>query len=269
MNQLRLFVRGSRQLHVKIIDGNGWNLAASPTEVLLIASVIELFLNEFNPEFLFSGSIEVANDPAADAPVILFGMDARHRRINLNLTTSYDPPLTILNWPQMAFQLAHELAHYFSCVNSCHADDWFMETIAEVASLFFLKKMDDVFSQHPLDRFRGCSFLFRSYLDARLQSVPCIDRNCSQAWYQQNFQALNRSKTERRLNLQAAKMLLPLVESLPGAWNALLFAPPAGGDPLSVFLAKWIARCPEGSCPCRRLLEECRTMFPGTAESAK
>lgn len=268
MLQFRLFAKGNKTLHVEIKEGNGWDFSTSTNGVFLITTVIEMFLNELDPEFLFSGCLTIANDPEADAPITLWGKDFQHCRINLSISTNNTPPFTVLDWPQMAFQLSHELVHFFAGENSFRANNWFMETIAEIASLFFLEKMSNLFSQYPADQFRSYAILFSTYRHNRLEKVPWIDRNDALQWFQANSQLLNCSKMNRELNLQAAKILLPLFESQPGSWNVLRFAPLVNST-LSGFLHIWIARCPEGNHPCRHLLEECHTIFLGNAESEK
>ncbi len=258
MHQFRVFVKGNATLHVEISDENGWDFNNAYDDCFVMMAVIELFMNELDPDLMFSGSIIIFYESKALCPRTYYLQNSQLFSIMLTAPAR--------SWPQQAYQLAHELTHCFLRSSIDQENNWFFETIAEVASLFFLKKLFKVFNQYPVVKLRKFAPYFLAYSDNILN--PAEDVKNPSEWYRTHELDLLQNKINRELNLQAAKILLPLFESLPGSWNVLLFAN-LDNTPLNVFLPKWIARVPEGNHPCRRLLQECHTIFLGSGECQK
>lgn len=250
--------RGDKALLVNIYDGNGWDFSAQSIDVAVIMAVIELYLNEFDPELLFSGGITISNSTSSDAPITLFSPHSHIREIHLRVDSS--------QYGQLTLQLAHELTHFFLRGNSEHANNWLFETIAEVASLFFLKRLVRVFSVLDSQVLTGqglhnCGSAIHAYRTSRLNSITSITDPVD--WYRKQASYLLDHKIDRKLNLQAAQILLPLFESQSGTWNVLLCAP-LENTPLNELLPKWITRCNLTSPRSTGLLHQIHTTFLGT-----
>lgn len=250
----KTFERGDKKITVNIIEGNGWNFNEGDRNSQVIYSVVELFLNEFSPELLFGGLINIGYNSSSDHPICLFTTFYNVRTILLRVQPGI--------WNQLNYQLAHELTHFFMKDNSFESDNWFFETLAETASLFFLKKMSIAFAASNDLCFRNYYQHFMTYRQQQLEKEPAASLD-PQVWYRQHKDYLLAHKIDRGLNLQAAKMILPLFESLPGAWNVLLFAP-LENTPLDQLLPKWIARVPTGYHPCMQLLQGFHSIFLGS-----
>lgn len=241
---LKMFVRGEKSIKVKINNCVEWNFNAGLNEVVIMMSLVDLYLKEFDPELIFSGDIEISywNGPY---PIIEQGERFEFRKIRLTAKKGCHE--------QMVYQLSHELTHYFLKDNGSESASWLYETVAETASMFFLKKLNDAFSLG----FGGKFFVYR---ENHLCLTPCIIN--PRDWYRKNEGTLLLEKTNRELNRQVAKKLLPCMESSPGCWNVLLYAP-LENAPLSTILQKWMTRVPEQRKCDRILLEKFHTIFLG------
>lgn len=253
MIEPRQFERGDKKIFVNLIEGEGWNFQADGRSSDVIYSVVENYLHELSPELLFGGFINIGNSSRSAYPFCFCGKYYNFRTILLCVELGL--------WNQLTYQLAHELTHYFLKDNGHESALWFFEVLAAAASLYFLKKMAIGFAASKSECFVRYAPNFMNYRYRQLMHATASISD-PKAWLQKHESHLLSHKTDRELNLQVAKKLLPLLESQPGCWNILLYAP-LENSPLNQFLQKWISRVPARRDSERILLETIHTVFCG------
>lgn len=122
---------------------------------------------------------------------------------------------------QAAYQFAHELCHMR--IPFFVGDDlrWFEESICEMASHFFLRKLalelaDEAYREHPA--LRRYAPKFREYSAKVLKGAKEVDLKSERQMRRFTLNCYLRDE-----NLYVAKALLPIFENNPGLWEAVLY----------------------------------------------
>lgn len=227
------FIYGDNALNVRIWNGNGFDFQNIPYDCSVMMQVIEIYLREFDSNLLQNGHVDVANCPMRTSPVTLYGIHNYNRVILLHTATG--------KWSQFCYQLAHELTHFFIGGNNENSNNWFYESIAELASNYFINKMSESFSKSAYSYFNDYAGALKDYLNATILTEASPIANPS-SWLAEHEEELLNNKTNRLLNAQCAKLLLPYFESTSGIWNILLLAPHENIS-LNQLLKHWKASC--------------------------
>ena len=157
-------------------------------------------------------------------------------------------------WAQWAFQFAHEFGHILSNYDEVsHRNQWFEETICEVASLFVLRRMADTWSHDPSPaNWKKYAPALGKYAEARITRAQLPEGMTLPQWYEANARRLAMTGYDRDKNTIVAVQLLPLFEKSPASWPAIGYlaaAKKGHSESLPDFLKAWQARCPEKHRP--------------------
>lgn len=157
-------------------------------------------------------------------------------------------------WAQYAYQFAHEFCHILSCYERTEkANKWFEESLCEMASLYALRRMAEVWAKTPpYPNWRGFSKHLRAYADERIKKSQLPDGTSLAAWYRANEPALRKESCDRARNNIVAVVLLPLFEAEPAHWAAVEFLNTgARKEPRTFqqYLADWHTHAPEKHRP--------------------
>ena len=152
-------------------------------------------------------------------------------------------------WSQYAYQFAHELCHV-----ACRYDrdptgnQWFEESLCELASLFVLRRMAETWeSDPPYPNWRAYAPHLAGYAAERIEAARLPEGTTLADWYRTNRAALAAEATDRQRNTVVAAALLPLFEESPHHWAALPelnAAMPTAPQPFRDYLADWRRRLP-------------------------
>ena len=178
-----------------------------------LKSVFEVFLKEFGTKP--DASVNVAWWGGQGLPPrTLFD----HRPFEIRLTAIGN------NWPQYVYQFAHELCHAmtnFDLVRE-HKHKWFEESLCELASLFVLEKLAEVWAADPPAGIKG-SQSWASLHATYAREVACrydtVPRSDLPTWLQANISTMEESSTERDLNGIVSFAFLPSFRRDPSLWR--------------------------------------------------
>ena len=153
-------------------------------------------------------------------------------------------------WAQYAFQFSHELCHILSGFDDDpHGNDWFEETLCELASLYSLRQMGESWkTDPPYEHWKDYARHLTQYANDRIDASNLPEGKSLAQWYADNADALRETSTNRDLNNVAAVALLDLFESSPEHWNAISFinvAEPTQTQSLTQFLYDWYKNSPD------------------------
>lgn len=147
-------------------------------------------------------------------------------------------------WSQYAYQFAHEVCHVL-----CRYDrdptgnQWFEESLCEMASLFVLRRMATTWkTDPPYPNWRSYAVHLGAYADDRIAAARLPAGTSLAEWYRVNRDALATVATDRERNTVVAVALLPLFEDQPRHWAAvprINDAMPAAPQPFARYLADW------------------------------
>jgi hypothetical protein len=168
------------------------------------------------------------------------------------------------HWAQFAFQFAHEFCHALANYGNNpqqsvryprQANLWLEESLCETASLFALRAMSRSWqSVPPYPAWRSYAPWLNDYVEQRLAppehrlpaGKPFLD------WFSQNQSALRQNPDLRDQNIIIASQLLPVFESYPRAWEAVVFLNRGSSDAnesLAQHFTEWRSHCPENLRP--------------------
>ena len=223
----KTFLCGDKKLNVRIWNSPEWDFEQFSRSHQIMFQLIGCYLSKLAPALLHNGHIDIAYWHDDDSPITLYNENPHNRVILLNVKESY--------WCQYVYQLAHELTHYFIGGTKDEHNNWFYESLAELASNYFLLEMSRIFSTY------GDSYAakFSSY-QKTTELSKSNDIASPSEWLKSHEADLCQNKTNRALNAEAAKLLLPYFQSKPDIWNILLFAPHETCS-LSELLGDWKA----------------------------
>ena len=153
-------------------------------------------------------------------------------------------------WAQYSFQFAHEFGHILCSYNSDeHRNKWFEESICELASLFALRRMTDVWAQKPpYPNWKSYAPYLKEYAQERIKKAALPEGTTLAKWYEDNAPVLAANAVDRDRNTTVAATLLPLFEAAPEKWEAVTWL---NGEKLTKlhsfqdYLEAWRRNCPE------------------------
>lgn len=130
-------------------------------------------------------------------------------------------------WAQYSYQFSHEYCHIRTNHISGNAKTkWFEETICELASLFTLRRMSEVWkASPPYENWSDYSSALYNYAEERITSE---DRNLPEGiefldWFKENLGYLENDKYMREANTIIAIKLLPIFEINTKLWLAVTY----------------------------------------------
>jgi hypothetical protein len=194
----------------------------------------------------FSGSILVVPVPSSETPIALY-RNSPEQPFVVGLTT-HDR-----HWCQFAFQFSHEFCHILSNYESLkdNPNQWFHETICEVASVFCLRRMAEEWVTHPpYANWATYSTALASYAQERLsrQESKLPSGASLSEWLSAQEVSLRKNAMQRDLNSVVAYALLPAFEDNPAGWNAIREFPHSTGQ-LTDYTADWQGRVDSADKP--------------------
>ena len=159
-------------------------------------------------------------------------------------------------WAKFSYQFAHEFCHVLSDFERLkwNPNNWFVEAVCELASVFSLKRMAERWpTQPPFPHWASYAASLASYTvnapvasghapllsDAIKQLVSCEEDYLREASLRTEFGEF--SKDDRDKVAVVSHALLPIFESEPAGWNAVRNVPVTKG-PLTEYLVDWHAQ---------------------------
>ena len=157
---------------------------------------------------------------------------------------------------QAAYQFAHELCHMRIPFFVGEDFRWFEESVCEMASHFFLRKLalelaNEKYADHrALQRYAP---KFREYSERILEGAKKVDLTSELQMRRFTLNCYLRDE-----NLYVAKMLLPIFEKNPGLWEAVLYL---GHVPSGFSVPDSLEIWKSTVCREENAIEEIRRMF--------
>lgn len=184
----------------------------------------------------FSGDIIVKPAPPDNPPRVIY---------RPSKTGAFTIQLTARNskWCQFAYQFSHEFCHVLSDYDRLgeNPNNWFHETICEVASQFTLKRMSERWpTKPPYLNWADYSVELARYAEDLISAPHCQlpDGITLGEWVAAHEDMLRADPYQRPLNEVVAHGLLPFFESEHSGWNAIRCLPSSNGR-LSDYLSDW------------------------------
>lgn len=153
-------------------------------------------------------------------------------------------------WCQYVYQFAHEFCHILCGFReqAWRRNNWFEETMCEVASLFVLRRLTDVWKERPpYPNWAAYAPEFRRYARGIMDGRTVIGDGHLADFYRKHRKTLETTPRDRALNGAMALPLLGLVEAAPDSWEAvswLNLEPSPEGESFGAYLERWQAAVP-------------------------
>lgn len=159
------------------------------------------------------------------------------------------------HWAAYAYEFAHELSHILNNYehhpysNATSYNQWFAESLCEVASLYVLKRLTFVWEvSPPYPQWADYAPAFEKHveriLSERRRQLP-PDTSLA-TWFQKNENELRHNPYLRSHNAIVASLLLPLFEEDPRIWEAIGYLNlEAPGQSFQEYLQAWRSNAPE------------------------
>ena len=177
-----------------------------------LESVFDVFMSLFDSQP--DAPVNVAWWSRPNPPQVWF--DCRPYEIRINALGN--------GWSQYAYQFAHELCHViinFDRVKK-HKHKWFEESLCEMASLFVLYKLSELWSVDPPPGINGSRYFaptHAQYARDTESKFHSPDTSELPQWIEANVQTLEKCSTERRdLNGVIAVTVLRYFQNDPLLW---------------------------------------------------
>ena len=157
---------------------------------------------------------------------------------------------------QAAYQFAHELCHMRIPFFVGEDLRWFEESVCEMASHFFLRKLSQELAN---EKFNGCPALqryapkFSEYSAKVLEGAKEVDLTSERQMRRFTLNCYLRDE-----NLYVAKLLLPIFEKNPGLWEAVLYL---GHIPSGFGVTDSLEIWKKTACREEQAIEEIRGLF--------
>lgn len=153
-------------------------------------------------------------------------------------------------WSQYGFQFAHEFGHIICGYKADeHKNKWFEESICELASLFALRRMSEVWAKDPpYPNWKSYAPSLKQYAEERITKAKLPDGTTLAKWYEDNAPVLASNAVDRDRNTTVASTLLPIFEAAPEKWEAVTWLNTEKLTKLHTFpdyLEAWRKNCPE------------------------
>lgn len=207
---------------------------------------VEILINDTASHVLrllrdpFTADIRVIPGPINEYPQVMYRSRNETRyTIKLSARDRY--------WAQYAYQFAHEFCHVLSNYEQLqkNPNNWFHETICELASVFTLRRMAERWHSDPPAP-NWVSFadnLDKYYKEHMSRPETQLSGGVSlQSWLSDNEDTLRvanyREEAERNKQHWVAYQLLPIFEEFPAGWNAIRHLPTSTGY-LKDYLNEW------------------------------
>ena len=220
-------------MQIHAVQGNWGGAPLEDINKLLrdTASHLERLLR--NPIY---GIILVKPGPTSEDPITLYRSSPREPYI-IKLSTRGT------KWNQYAYQFSHEFCHVLSGYDHLkeNPNNWFHETICELASIFILRRMSERWpTDPPYPNWADYSKLLKSYSAKRLscQEVQLPTGISLHCWLLSHENTLREDKYQRDKNALVAYQLLPIFEDTPAGWNAIRRLPNST-KPLADYFVDW------------------------------
>lgn len=159
--------------------------------------------------------------------------------------TSYTILLTAngKRWAQFSYQFAHEFCHLLSGYEQLHesANNWFHESICEMASLFTLKSMGKSWqAAAPYPNWHDYAKHLTQYAEnvADTARMKTPTEEVFSVWLRTHEAEGRQDPYRREGNSIVALLMLPIFEQAPQAWNAVRSLPVSDAA-LSIYLEQW------------------------------
>ena len=148
-------------------------------------------------------------------------------------------------WCQFAYQFSHEFCHVLSrheCLRD-NPNNWFHETICEIASVFTLRRMAERWRTNPpYPNWADYAESLKSYVQEHLscQELQLPAGVTLPTWLLSHEEELRKCPYQRDKNTLVAYTLLPIFESDPMGWNSIGRFPSSRAR-LEGYLSEWYA----------------------------
>ena len=218
------------------VKGDNWGAAQHQDIKKLLDNVASHLTRPLREDI--SAEIQVRSWP--NDPRILYRQSGETTyQIRLNVTDTY--------WAQYSYQFSHEYCHLLSNYEGLKysgSNNWFHESICEMASLFALRSMAVSWRKNPpYTNWRSCREHLLRYANNRVEDVqneiPADD--AVDSWLLEHEVVGRTNPYEREGNLIVALRMLPLFEQHPEGWNAIRHLPQSNA-PIGVYLDQWQAK---------------------------
>lgn len=146
-------------------------------------------------------------------------------------------------WCKFAYQFSHEFCHVLSGYESLrnNPNNWFHESICELASVFALRRMAERWpSNPPYPNWADYAQALQQYSQDLLSCPEAQLPNSItlQDWLFSHEETLRKDRYQREKNALVAYELLPIFESDPTGWNAVRSFPDSSGS-LKEYFVEW------------------------------
>ena len=225
---------GSPRMHTIVVSGE-WGVARTADIEKLLSDVASHINGLLRTPW--AGEVHVRPAPPSDpTPRVLFRF-------------SKTGPIVIqLNckdrrWAQYAYQFAHEFCHVLSGyeVLEGNPNNWFHETICELASVFTIRRMAERWPTHPpYPHWADYSKHLMEYAAEwkKREEVQLPIGTTLPDWLLSHEPGLRKDPHQRDKNALVAYALLPIFEEFPTGWNAIRKFPSSSGE-LKYYLSDW------------------------------
>ena len=159
-------------------------------------------------------------------------------------------------WSQYAYQFAHELCHVLTGHEQISRFDnnpnqWFIESLCELASLFTLRRMAELWQTRPpfsnrQDYARALHKYFKELVNRPARQLP--PGLTVAEWLRDKENLLRKDAYSREDNAVVSLSLLNLFEAHPQGWNAVRYLPKSDSAFVD-YLAEWYESVPEDDKP--------------------
>lgn len=155
-----------------------------------------------------------------------------------------------LSWSQYAYQFAHEFCHILCAFDEDDdSNEWFEETICEVASLYAMRAMAKAWEHDaPYRNWVDYRHALKQYADDVIKSREELRPEEVAGFFRKHRAELEKDATLRDLNGAMAVVLLALFEEDPTRWESVRWLNPApnnGGQGFGQYLQAWYDAVPE------------------------
>ena len=234
----RVGVGGTMEIHVR---SGGWGEISDPTLELLLRNISSHLLCHLR-------------EPIDGRVIVRPTLSTKDDPITLYRSSPQDPHIIQLQarnnyWCRFAYQFAHEICHVLSGYERLadNPNGWFHEALCELASVFVLRRMAERWATSP-------PFLGRTDYAESLASYAddLLSREAHQlpigatfsTWLASEEGSLRQDRYIRNKNAVVAYQLLPIFESDPAGWNAILKLPNFPGG-FRDYLVMWYSQVEE------------------------
>lgn len=144
-------------------------------------------------------------------------------------------------WAQFSYQYLHEFCHYMTATIT---NNWFLESLCELSSIYFMKKMSKMWkTKPPYPNWVFYRKHLNGYAQSRLNETTKLDIPLVE-WYAINKATLFKDSCKRELNNVVAKYYLPYFEKMPYIWNIVCYVPFEDIKDFNQFMYAWRDNCP-------------------------